>query len=91
MDENVSRTEAHKIFANLYRKSRSAEHQAKVDEIITRSNDVFIRIDMIKKLDEEFEKNERKERVLEKEKLLPEEEVDLPVRVLQDQIPDLKQ
>ena len=68
MDENVSRTEAHKIFANLYRKSRSAEHQAKVDEIITRSNDVFIRIDMIKKLDEEFEKNERKERVLEKRK-----------------------
>ena len=59
MDQNISRTEAHKIFANLYRKQRTAEHQAQVDEIITRSNDVFIRIDLIKKLDEEFEKKEK--------------------------------
>ncbi len=59
MNENTTRTEAHKIFAALYRKPRSPEHQAKVDEIITRSNDVFIRIDLIKKLDEQYEKNER--------------------------------
>ena len=59
MNENLSRTEAHKVFANLYRKTRSPEHQAKVDEIITRSNDVFIRIDLIKKLDQEFEKSSR--------------------------------
>ncbi|MDX1960511.1 MAG: hypothetical protein SFU98_18215 [Leptospiraceae bacterium] len=59
MEQNISRTDAHKIFANLYRKQRSAEHQAKVDEIITRSNDVFIRIDLIKKLDEEFDKKQR--------------------------------
>ena len=59
MNENLSRTEAHKVFANLYRKTRSPEHQAKVDEIITRSNDVFIRIDLIKKLDLEFEKSSR--------------------------------
>ncbi|NBU96774.1 MAG: hypothetical protein EBS19_00950 [Spirochaetia bacterium] len=59
MNENISRTEAHKVFANLYRKTRSPEHQAKVDEIITRSNDVFIRIDLIKKLDEDFEKSSR--------------------------------
>ncbi len=59
MNENISRTEAHKVFANLYRKTRSPEHQAKVDEIITRSNDVFIRIDLIKKLDEEFDKSSR--------------------------------
>ncbi len=62
MNENLSRTEAHKVFANLYRKTRSPEHQAKVDEIITRSNDVFIRIDLIKKLDQEFEKSTRPER-----------------------------
>ncbi|MEM7180524.1 MAG: hypothetical protein AAF518_06405, partial [Spirochaetota bacterium] len=55
----TSRTDAHRVFATLYRKKRSAEHQKKVDEIITRSNDVFIRIDLIKKLDEEFLRNER--------------------------------
>jgi hypothetical protein len=66
LEENISRTDAHKIFANLYRKNRSTEHQAKVDEIITRSNDVFIRIDLIKKLDEEYDRKERKERVLER-------------------------
>jgi hypothetical protein len=59
LNENLSRTEAHKVFANLYRKTRSPEHQTKVDEIITRSNDVFIRIDLIKKLDQEFEKSSR--------------------------------
>lgn len=59
MNENITRTEAHKIFAALYRKPRSPEHQAKVDEIITRSNDVFIRIDLIKKLDEQYEKKEK--------------------------------
>ncbi|MBE7413191.1 MAG: hypothetical protein L6Q54_13950 [Leptospiraceae bacterium] len=52
-----SRTDAHKVFANLYRKSRSPEHQQKIDEILTRSNDVFIRIDLIKKADEEFYKS----------------------------------
>ncbi|MCB1158484.1 MAG: hypothetical protein KDK45_13355, partial [Leptospiraceae bacterium] len=56
----TSRTDAHKVFANLYRKKRSPEHQKKVDEIITRSNDVFIRIDLIKKLDEEYFEGERK-------------------------------
>jgi hypothetical protein len=54
-----SRTEAHKIFATLYRKQRSAEHQKLVDEAITKSNDVFIRIDLIKKIDEDFYKQER--------------------------------
>jgi hypothetical protein len=61
LNENISRTEAHKIFAALYRKVRSPEHQAKVDEIITRSNDVFIRIDLIRKLDEDFEKKSREQ------------------------------
>lgn len=55
-----SRTEAHKIFADLYRKPRSPEHQAQIDEVIKKSNDVFIRIDLIKKVDEEFEKKNKK-------------------------------
>ncbi|MCB1190978.1 MAG: hypothetical protein H7A23_18875 [Leptospiraceae bacterium] len=55
--DNTTRADAHKIFANLYRKKRDPEHQKKVDDIITRSNDIFIRIDLIKKLDEEFERS----------------------------------
>jgi hypothetical protein len=55
----ASRTEAHKTFAALYRKKRSPEHQQLIDDAITRSNDVFIRIDLIKKIDEEQERKER--------------------------------
>jgi hypothetical protein len=55
----ASRTEAHKVFASLYRKKRSPEHQQLIDDAITRSNDVFIRIDLIKKIDEEQERKER--------------------------------
>ncbi|TGK01339.1 hypothetical protein EHQ53_08450 [Leptospira langatensis] len=56
-----SRTDAHKTFADLYRKSRSAEHQQKIDEVIQKSNDIFIRIDLMKKVDEEFEQKKREE------------------------------
>jgi hypothetical protein len=51
----VSRTEAHRVFADLYRKTRTPEHQQLIDEAILRSNDVFIRIDLIKKVDEDFQ------------------------------------
>ncbi len=43
----------------MYRKKRSPEHQQLIDDAITRSNDVFIRIDLIKKIDEEQERKER--------------------------------
>ncbi|PJZ71366.1 hypothetical protein CH373_02385 [Leptospira perolatii] len=56
-----SRTDAHKIFADLYRKTRSPEHQQKIDEVIQKSNDIFIRIDLMKKVDEEFEAKKREE------------------------------
>lgn len=51
----VSRTEAHRVFADLYRKTRTPDHQQLIDEAILRSNDVFIRIDLIKKVDEDFQ------------------------------------
>ncbi|TGK34964.1 hypothetical protein EHQ12_11730 [Leptospira gomenensis] len=56
-----SRTDAHKIFADLYRKQRSPEHQEKIDEVIQKSNDIFIRIDLMKKVDEEFDKKKQEE------------------------------
>lgn len=61
-----SRTEAHKLFAALYRKERSPEHQALVDGAIQRTNDIFIRIDLIKKVDEDFIKTSVSERTEEK-------------------------
>lgn len=51
-----SRTEAHKVFADLYRKSRPPEHQQLIDDAIKKSNDVFIRIDLIQKIDEDYGK-----------------------------------
>ncbi|TGK17926.1 hypothetical protein EHO61_10685 [Leptospira fluminis] len=57
----TSRTDAHKIFADLYRKARSPEQQQKIDEVIQKSNDIFIRIDLMKKVDEEFEQKKREE------------------------------
>ncbi|RHX91731.1 hypothetical protein [Leptospira stimsonii] len=56
-----SRTDAHKIFADLYRKQRSPEHQEQIDEVIQKSNDIFIRIDLMKKVDEDFEKKKQEE------------------------------
>lgn len=57
----VSRTEAHRVFADLYRKSRTPDHQQLIDEAILKSNDVFIRIDLIKKVDEDYA-NKHKEK-----------------------------
>jgi hypothetical protein len=31
---SFSRTEAHKVFADLYRKARSPEHQQLIDDVI---------------------------------------------------------
>ena len=56
---STSRTEAHKIFGALYRKERPPELQEKVDEVISKTNDIFLRIDMIKKIDEDAAKNNR--------------------------------
>lgn len=56
-----SRTDAHKTFADLYRKQRSPEHQEQIDEVIQKSNDIFIRIDLMRKIDEEFEKKRQEE------------------------------
>jgi len=56
---STSRTEAHKIFGALYRKERPPELQEKVDEVISKTNDIFMRIDMIKKIDEDAAKNTR--------------------------------
>ncbi|WCL50408.1 hypothetical protein [Leptospira sp. GIMC2001] len=64
---SISRTDAHKVFADLYRKSRPPEQQQLVDDAIQRSNDVFIRIDLIKKIDEDFQSQLRAKSALPEE------------------------
>lgn len=67
-----TRAEAHKHFGNLYRKKRDEEHQKKVDEILAKTSDIYIRIDLIEKLDKDYLGGERKyDLVDEREKSRP--------------------
>ncbi|TGL85995.1 hypothetical protein EHQ68_09515 [Leptospira congkakensis] len=70
----VSRTEAHRVFADLYRKTRTPEHQQLIDEAILKSNDVFIRIDLIRKVDEDFENKNKPKKEDSRDRGLPERE-----------------
>ncbi|EMY68952.1 hypothetical protein [Leptospira vanthielii] len=70
----VSRTEAHRVFADLYRKTRIPEHQQLIDEAILKSNDVFIRIDLIRKVDEDYEAKNKPKKEDGRDRGLPERE-----------------
>ncbi|MDF3821026.1 hypothetical protein P3G55_14030 [Leptospira sp. 96542] len=70
----VSRTEAHRVFADLYRKTRSPEHQQLIDEAILKSNDVFIRIDLIRKVDEDYENKNKSKKEDSRDRGQPEKE-----------------
>ncbi|MCW7494460.1 hypothetical protein ND861_17570 [Leptospira sp. 2 VSF19] len=70
----VSRTEAHRVFADLYRKTRTPEHQQLIDEAILKSNDVFIRIDLIRKVDEDYEAKNKPKKEDSRDRGLPEKE-----------------
>ncbi|TGM81445.1 hypothetical protein EHR01_01165 [Leptospira mtsangambouensis] len=70
----VSRTEAHRVFADLYRKTRTPEHQQLIDEAILKSNDVFIRIDLIRKVDEDYENKNKPKKDDGRDRGLPEKE-----------------
>lgn len=70
----VSRTEAHRVFADLYRKTRTPEHQQLIDEAILKSNDVFIRIDLIRKVDEDYESKNKPKKDDGRDRGLPERE-----------------
>ncbi len=52
MDPTLTRSQAHKVFGELYRKSRSPEEQEEVDGIVATTSDVFVRIKRIEELDE---------------------------------------
>jgi hypothetical protein len=59
MDPTLTRSEAHKVFGELYRKPRSPELQSEVDRIVSTTSDIFARIRRIEELDERENLKER--------------------------------
>ena len=66
MDPTLSRSEAHRVFGDLYRKSRSPDWQAQVDAVVSATSDVFVRIKRIEEIDEVEEGRARAERIRER-------------------------
>ncbi len=60
MDPTLTKAEAHKVFGDLYRRSRPPELQEKVDRIVEDTSDIFVRIKRIEELDEEQKKKDRR-------------------------------
>jgi len=52
MDPTLTRSAAHKVFGDLYRKPRPPELQEEVDRIVQSTADIFVRIKRIEELDE---------------------------------------
>ncbi len=63
MNEPITTTQAHKLFGELYKKQRPPELQQKVDEIIEKYKDVYIRIKKIQELDEAFTKQIKQNKI----------------------------
>ncbi len=61
MDPTLTRSQAHNVFGELYRKPRSPELQAEVDRIVESSSDIFVRIKRIEELDAREEKKKASE------------------------------
>ena len=66
MDPTLSRSDAHRVFGDLYRKPRNPDWQAQVDAVVASSNDVFVRITRIEEIDEVEEGRVRAERIRER-------------------------
>lgn len=60
MDPTLTKAEAHKVFGDLYRRSRPPELQEKVDRIVEETSDIFVRIKRIEELDEDQKKKDRR-------------------------------
>jgi len=54
MHSHLTTAAAHRLFGELYRKPRPPEQQAKVDEIVSTTSDVFLRIARIEELDKKL-------------------------------------
>ncbi|MBW7858330.1 MAG: hypothetical protein H3C43_08570 [Leptonema sp. (in: Bacteria)] len=54
MDPSLTRTKAHLLFGELYSKSRPADVQEKIDRAIEGISDIYVRIQKIQEIDEQF-------------------------------------
>lgn len=54
MDPSLTRTKAHLLFGELYSKSRPSEIQEKIDRAIEGISDIYVRIQKIQEIDEQF-------------------------------------
>lgn len=68
MSEPLTKSQAYKIFGDLYNKQRPPELQKKVDEIVNRYSDIFVRIQKIKELDQEFQNKNKTNPLPEKQR-----------------------
>lgn len=59
MDPTLTTTQAHKVFGDLYRKSRPPELQQKVDQVVSEVADVFVRIKRIEDIDAGYQAERR--------------------------------
>ncbi len=59
MDPSLTRTKAHVLFGELYSKPRPPELQQKVEEAIKGVSDIFVRIQKIQEIDEQYERSRR--------------------------------
>lgn len=76
MNEPFTKSQAYKIFGELYKKQRPPELQKKVDEIVNRYSDIYVRIQKIREVEEEFQrKNKTNPTLVEKQKQISKKSV----------------
>ncbi len=61
MEEPITKTQAYQLFGKLYNKQRPPELQKKVEEIVSRYSDIFVRIQKIKELDSQYYNTKKNE------------------------------
>lgn len=59
MEEPITKSQAYQLFGKLYNKTRDPEHQKKVEEIVSKYSDIYVRIKKIQELDQQFENNKK--------------------------------
>lgn len=59
MDPTLSTADAHVLFGKLYRQFRSPELQKKVEDVVSSTSDVFVRIKKIEDIDAQFKQDNK--------------------------------
>lgn len=68
MNEPLTKSQAYRVFGQLYNKPRSPELQKQVEEIVNKYSDIFVRIQKIQELDKS---QQQKTTIIKPEQELP--------------------